>query len=98
MSNRVAAALILLLSGCAAVDPYRRPGMWQPEGANAANMAAMVERPFDLLRGRKDRTARTHHARDAVERLWEERQRPLPGRGATLTGSRTGMALQTEHN
>ena len=45
---------LLALAGCAESDPYRRPGMWQPEGANAANMAAMVERKSDLVHGRGD--------------------------------------------
>lgn len=45
-------ALPLLAAGCADLDPYRREGMWQPEGVVQGNMAAMVANPTDLVRGR----------------------------------------------
>ncbi|MBV8912810.1 MAG: hypothetical protein JOZ05_07215 [Acetobacteraceae bacterium] len=82
---------IVLLAGCAETDPYRRPGMWQPEGANAANLAAMVELPSDLVRGRSDRTALTRESQGAVERLWEDRARPFPGQSRSSTDA-TGTA------
>ena len=40
------------LAGCAATDTYSRPGTWHPDGANAANIAAMAAHPLDLARGR----------------------------------------------
>jgi type IV pilus biogenesis protein CpaD/CtpE len=40
------------MAGCADIDPYRRAGMWQPEGLADGNMAAMVVTPTDLARGR----------------------------------------------
>ena len=96
---RAASALVVLaLAGCAATDPDRRAGMWQPEGANAGNIAAMVERKSDLVRGRTDGTADTRQARDAVERLWDDRQRPFPGRAATATGNGTGAMAQKDRN
>ena len=92
MSARYALLLgIILLAGCAETDPYSRPGMWQPEGANGANLAAMVERPSDLVRGRSDRTAITRESRDAVERLWGDRVRPFHGQTRTSI-SATGTA------
>lgn len=87
--------LILLagcLTGCAQADPYRRQGMWQPEGANAANIAAMVQRPADLLHGRADATWQTHRAADAVDRLWTDRERSFPGHGTTNLGASAGAA------
>ena len=72
-------ALLTLLSGCSGADPYTRPGMWQPEGVNSSNIAAMVERPSDLVRGRADRSTEIFAARDAVQRVWEDRARPLHG-------------------
>jgi type IV pilus biogenesis protein CpaD/CtpE len=78
---------LLLMAGCAETDPYRRPGMWQPEGANAANIAAMVERPSDLVRGRSDRTPEIRQGRDAVERLWDDRQRSWSGKDRANTGA-----------
>lgn len=92
MSARAITMLgIVLLAGCAETDPYSRPDMWQPQGANAANLAAMVEHPSDLVRGRSDRAALTREPRDAVERLWEDRERLFPGQTRTATGA-TGSA------
>lgn len=81
-ARQLIALLAAFVAGCAEADPYRRHGMWQPEGANSANIAAMVQNPADLLRGRAERSAETHRAADAVERLWSDRERPFPGRGA----------------
>ena len=33
------------------LDPYRREGTWRPNGANEANLRAMVVSPSDLVRG-----------------------------------------------
>ena len=62
---------LLLLSGCAATDPFHRPGAWRPEGVNQANIAAMVARPADLLRGRDAGGTDSPLATAAVTRLWE---------------------------
>jgi len=66
-----AALGLLLLSGCAATDPFHRPGAWRPEGVNQANIAAMVARPADLLRGRDAGGTDSPLATAAVTRLWE---------------------------
>ena len=62
---------LLALSGCAATDPFQRPGAWRPEGVNQANTAAMVARPADLLRGRGAGGTDSPLATAAVTRLWE---------------------------
>lgn len=69
--------LAISMAGCAETDPYERPGMWQPEGANAGNMAAMIERPADLRRGRGDPGATRVESQLAVARIWEGHERPL---------------------
>lgn len=90
----VAACLCLVCVGCSAADPYDRPGMWQPEGDNASNIAAMAERPFDLIRGRGESTPQIFEGRDAVQRLWQDRARPLssqaPSSGQAATSSSSG--------
>ncbi len=60
---RVLPPLVLLiagvgaLSGCSQLDSYNRPYTWHPTGANAANIAAQVANPDDLIVGRgSDRT------------------------------------------
>ncbi|MDE2516421.1 MAG: hypothetical protein KGL12_10375 [Rhodospirillales bacterium] len=45
-------AMLIGLGGCQYMDPYRRPGMWSPTGANQANLAAMAVNPEDLIQGR----------------------------------------------
>ena len=43
---------LLALAGCDSRDPYLRTDVWQPTGANAGNIAAMVADPHDLISGR----------------------------------------------
>jgi type IV pilus biogenesis protein CpaD/CtpE len=66
----VAAAL---LAGCDTdkMDPYKRPGMWQPEGVNAANLSVMVADPADLVRGRSDDQPNMKTGAAAVNALWQ---------------------------
>ena len=71
-------ALTLALASCAATDPYERPGMWQPEGVVAGNIAAMLDHPSDLRRGRGDPGVTRLQGQMAVARIWEGRERPLP--------------------
>jgi hypothetical protein len=88
-------ALLLLmpvLSGCAADDPYRAGGLWQPTGANAANLAAMAANKRDLVAGRGRPTPGGSVQSDAVERLWQGRTYPLGGgaAGAPAAGGTQG--------
>lgn len=66
------------LTGCADTDPYLRPGQWQPVGANALNLAAMVQNPNDLIRGRGYRGSDGVEATPPVTRLWSGRPAALP--------------------
>ena len=47
------------LAACQDMDPYARTDVWQPTGANAGNIAAMVANPHDLIRGRGVRSYRS---------------------------------------
>ena len=44
--------ILATLAGCASRDPYQRDDVWYPTGSNAANLAAMVANPHDLVAGR----------------------------------------------
>jgi hypothetical protein len=64
--------LLTLLAGChgASLDPYQRTDVWQPEGTNDGNLAAMVANPNDLIRGQSDTSPQYKLGDQAVERLW----------------------------
>ena len=74
----VASAVLLVLAGCAAEDPLTRPGLWQPIGANDANLSAMVADPQDLVTGVPDRTADGQIASAAVARYRAGKVKNLP--------------------
>lgn len=86
---RAAACLALaLLAGCDRVDPYQRPGMWRPDGVTDGNIAAMAQDPRDLLRGRASQGPEWMTGADAVDRVWQDKPRPLlrgtqPAQGGT---------------
>jgi hypothetical protein len=70
--------LLLIVTGCDKLDPYHRPGVWRPNGANAANLRAMVAVPADLVAARPAAPASGGLAADALNRLRQDRVRPLP--------------------
>jgi hypothetical protein len=63
-------AAMLLLSSCDATEPYKREGMWRPEGVVNANIAAQVAYPQDLVRGRGTTEPNYRTAAAAVTKLW----------------------------
>lgn len=77
---RLAALLLLMLAvtGCQKLDPYEREDAWRPNGANAANLRAMVAVPADLVAGRLAAPANGSLAVEALTRLRQDRVRPLP--------------------
>lgn len=68
----------LAAAGCTETDPYAREGTWQPTGANARNIAAMVTNKQDLIRGRGAPGSDPVEATSAVLRLWEGTPRIAP--------------------
>jgi hypothetical protein len=71
-------ALLLSLGGCDTVDPYKREGMWRPNGANALNRELQVARPSDLVQGRGTVTADGDTAARAIDRMRADKIKPLP--------------------
>lgn len=70
--------LPLLLAACAFSDPYERPGTWRPSGANEANLRTMLANPAHLERGVAGGAADGALAAAAVERLRQDKVKPLP--------------------
>ena len=82
--------LSLTLSACqgtAALDLPPPPSDWQPQGVNAANIAAMAAHPGDLVRGRGDRRRTGQDVAAPVLRLWQDRVKPLPGSALDMAGA-----------
>lgn len=76
-SAAILATAILGLTGCA-VDPYTRDGVWRPSAVNETNLRTMVADPRDLQQGVGEQGANGALAATAVQRLLEDRVRPLP--------------------
>jgi len=81
-----AALPLLVLAGCAQIDPLTKEGVWRPTGANDANLRAMVAVPSDLAYGRAARTGDGNLAARAVERLRTGRVYPLQDAGISKIG------------
>ncbi len=77
--SATAALLLAALGGCTATEPYLRPGVWTPTGADAANLAAMVENPQDLVQGRAPGPSDGARAAAAVDRLQRGQTKSLGG-------------------
>ena len=80
------AFLVLLLAGCANLDPYRRADVWSPTGGNAGNIAAMAADPHDLIVGRSENGKDAYEAVGAVDRVWQDKTKPLPKSGGGASG------------
>lgn len=62
---------ILVLAACTSRDPYYRTDVWKPTGANAANLAAMVANPYDLISGHASSAPQLSKDQiPAVDRAW----------------------------
>lgn len=78
---------VLMLTACQDMDPYTRTDMWQPSGANAGNIAAMVANPYDLIRGRGVTIVDSKESNIAIGHIWSDTPKALldPG-GASSSG------------
>jgi hypothetical protein len=85
-----AALPLLVLGGCAQIDPLNKEGVWRPTGANDANLRAMVAVPSDLAYGRAARTSDGRLAAQAVERLRTGKVYPLHDVGISKLGGGAG--------
>jgi hypothetical protein len=70
--------IALTVAGCDAIDPYARPGVWTPSGANDTNLRAMVANPADLVQGAGETGAVGQPAADAVAAWRADHTKPLP--------------------
>ena len=73
--------LLVGLAGCNQTDPYMREGNWRPNGANDANLRAMVAVPADLVAATPATPADGQQAATAIDRLRHDTVRPLPDSG-----------------
>jgi type IV pilus biogenesis protein CpaD/CtpE len=70
-------AVLMLLTGCDAADPYLREGVWRPNNANEVDLHAMVASPSDLVRGVSS-LSDGQQAAAALDRYRNDKVRPLP--------------------
>ena len=85
----LAMLLCFCLAGCHEYDTYNRPGVWHPDDANAANIAAMASRPPDLIRGHGAGETEGRAAVGAIDRLWAD----SPPTATGPTGPAAGKAF-----
>jgi type IV pilus biogenesis protein CpaD/CtpE len=81
LRQQLLCTLVLVLAGCDATDPYLRQGTWRPNDANEANLRAMVVSPSDLVRGVSSSEGNGRQAAAALDRLRNDKPRPLPDSG-----------------
>ncbi len=86
----VIAVAAVSLGGCAAMDPFERPGVWQPIGVNDLNRELQVARPTDLVLGRGAADSDGQTAAAAVDRLVHDRVKQLPQTSITTVGTGGG--------
>src|SRR5262249_23137904 len=98
MTSLRAISLFLLIvpGGCNQIDPYQRDGVWRPNGANEANLRAMVTVPSDLAVATRANPTDGELAAAALSRLHHDNVRPLPDSGlAQVVPVGNGAAAQT---
>ena len=81
-----------VVTACQEMDPYTRPGTWQPTGVNAGNIAAQVADPYDLIRGRGTDIKDSRSSDIGIGRVWTDKPKALlvPGGPGSGTGTGTG--------
>lgn len=92
ISRIVILGMLPALAACQQLDPYTRPGMWQPTGANAGNISAMVANPYDLIHGRGVVRTDSVGPALAVQRVQTDQPKALldPGGGSGGAGGSGG--------
>ncbi|WPB83915.1 hypothetical protein [Sediminicoccus rosea] len=82
----LAALLCLALPACAPTD-FDRPYTWHATGVNDVNLRAMLADPRHAVSGVAAATDRARPGVDAIQRLNEDRRRPLPDSRAAQVGA-----------
>jgi len=90
----LALAGLLTLSGCDQLDPMLRTDRWQPTGANAGNIAAMVADPRDLISGHGDIFRESNDQGLAVTHIVTDQPKPFTsgGGGGGSSGGASGAS------
>jgi hypothetical protein len=85
-------ALLAAVAGCGPkYDPLMRDGLWRPMHVNRANLVMQVANPADLVRGTGTTTSDGQLAALAVERLRNDKIKPLPAAGlAEVSATNSG--------
>lgn len=86
----LALAGLVVLAGCDQLDPMLRTDRWQPTGANAGNIAAMVANPQDLIRGHGDIFRETNDQALAAGHILNDQPKPLAQGQGSSSGSSGG--------
>jgi uncharacterized membrane protein YgcG len=81
----------LSVAACQEMDPYAKTDMWQPTGANAGNLAAMVANPYDLIRGRGSNLTDSNEPVLAIHRVNTDHPKGLLDPGGN-SGSSSGSS------
>jgi hypothetical protein len=66
---------LIALTGCSGqnyLDPYQKPYTWHPTGAAAANLAAQVVDPHDLVAGRGTISEDSQASTMAIQHIWAD--------------------------
>ena len=78
------------LTACASMDPLTRDDVWRPTHINEANLELQVAHPSDLTVGRGTLTADGDTAAKAVDRLRNDKVKPLPTASISSVGQSGG--------
>jgi hypothetical protein len=74
---------LIALAGCGAnndyLDPYKKPYAWHPTGAAAANIAAQVVDPRDLVAGHGTAREDTQESTLAIQHIWLDTPKSFGG-------------------
>jgi hypothetical protein len=97
IARLAACASLFGVAACGpAYDPLLREGLWYPDHANRANLVATVANPADLVRGSSSSGTDGQLAAAAVERLRNDKLKPLPASDvADVTASSSGANNST---
>jgi hypothetical protein len=82
---------LIVLAGCGPnsdyLDPYKKPYTWHPTGAPAANIAAQLVDPHDLVAGRGTTTIDTQESTLEIQHIWLDTPKSFSSGGSGGTGS-----------
>ena len=81
------------LGGCSPsyLDPYQKPYVWVPSGAPAANIAAQLVDPHDLVLGRSASEGDGRESAQAIDRVEQDKPKQLISQDMD-TGSTAGSS------